>query len=434
MDELHDRVRDEVPGVEVEPLQLMEDLLGDLTGRPQPVVVNLFGPDEKQLTDLSEQITKLLGHINGLSSIESSVAPSGDSLNITVDRVKAALEGVDPDVVSRQINDLIAGAVATRVAAGEKTMGVRVWTPPKVRRTDEDLLRLPLRAPDGHLFPVGRVATIATRAGEPQLTRQDLQRVIAVTARSDRDLGSTMREVKAALDRPGVIPPSVRYTLGGQYQEQQTAFLASARVGAAGAALVFLLLLVLYERFRVAAAILLTVALAIAAVFVGLWLTSTELNISSLMGLVMIIGNVTEVAIFYYSEYAALPRDAEQRHRLTDAGRLPVAGHHDDNARGRASALAIGAGSWSYRWPSAAHGDRDHHGLGSTTAISIADFANVSRGWHIERRAALPGGDCFNWRIKCDFTIFPCLPRSSRFSLERRKVSSRSVGNGAGSA
>ena len=321
MDALHERIGEETPGLEIEPLQLMEDLLGDLTGRPQPVVVNLFGPDEKRLVELSEKVVELLGRVGGLSSIESSLSPSGDSLTVTVDRVKAAQEGADADAISRQASDLIAGSVATQFVTGEKTINVRVWTPPNVRRTGEDLLKLPMRAPDGHLFPLGRVATLGTSAGEPQLTRQDLQRVVAVTARSDRDLGATVRDVRAALDRPGVLPSSVRYTLGGQYREQQAAFFASARVAAAGGGLVFLLLLILYERLRVAVAILLTVAMAIAAVFVGLWLTGTELNISSLMGLVMIIGNVTEVAIFYYSEYAALPADTEPHRRLTDAGR-----------------------------------------------------------------------------------------------------------------
>lgn len=321
MDELHERVGEEVPGLEIEPLQLMEDLLGDLTGRPQPVVVNLFGPDEHQLVGLSERVAGVLGHVRGLSSVESSLSPSGDSLTITVDRAKAQQEGVNAEAIGRQANDLIAGNVATQVVTGQKTVNVRVWTPPGRRGNGEDLLKLPMRAPDGHLFPLGRVATLRAIVGEPQLTRQDLQRVVSVTARSNRDIGGTVRDVRAALDRPGVLPPSVRYTLGGQYQEQQSAFLASARVAAAGAALVFLLLLVLYERVRVAVAIVLTVMLAIATVFVGLWMTGTELNISSLMGLVMIIGNVTEVAIFYYSEYAALPPETEPHRRLTDAGR-----------------------------------------------------------------------------------------------------------------
>ena len=70
----------------------------------------------------------------------------------------------------------------------------------------------------------------------------------------------------------------------------------------------------------VAIAILLTTLTASAFVFVGLWLTHTELNVSSMMGMVMIVGNVTEVAIFYYSEYADFPHPGTARDRLIAAG------------------------------------------------------------------------------------------------------------------
>lgn len=68
-------------------------------------------------------------------------------------------------------------------------------------------------------------------------------------------------------------------------------------------------------------AILSTALLALSAVFIGLWLTGTELNISSMMGLTMIVGIVTEVAIFYFSEYQALPGDLERPHALILAGK-----------------------------------------------------------------------------------------------------------------
>ncbi len=142
-----------------------------------------------------------------------------------------------------------------------------------------------------------------------------------MTARSDRDLGSTIRDVRATLDRPGLIPAGVRHTLGGQSEQQRAAFRGVAKVIGAAASLVFLLLLFLYERVRVAAAILTVAGLAVASVFVGLRLTGTELNISSLMGTVTIVGNVTEVAIFYCSEYAALPAGGTRRERLVAAGK-----------------------------------------------------------------------------------------------------------------
>jgi multidrug efflux pump subunit AcrB len=157
--------------------------------------------------------------------------------------------------------------------------------------------------------------------GEPEITRQDLKQVVAVTGRIEgRDLGSTIRDVRAMLDQPGLLPPGVRYTLGGLYEQQQIAFRGLLMVIAAAATLVFLLLLFLYESFRVAIAILLTTLLAIAVVFIGLLITRTELNISSLMGMVMIVGNVTEVAIFYYSEFADFPHPGTYKDRLIAAG------------------------------------------------------------------------------------------------------------------
>src|SRR5207244_10240424 len=65
---------------------------------------------------------------------------------------------------------------------------------------------------------------------------------------------------------------------------------------------------------------LVTALLALSAVFVGLWLTGTEMNISSMMGMTMIVGIVTEVVIFYYSEYEELRRDEDQHTRLIMAG------------------------------------------------------------------------------------------------------------------
>jgi multidrug efflux pump subunit AcrB len=172
-------------------------------------------------------------------------------------------------------------------------------------RAINDLL---LRAPDSHLFPLKRVATLIPVSGEPEIMRDDLKRMVAVTARiSGRDLGSTVSDVKRALVRSGIIPNNVLYTFGGLYEQQQIAFRGLTIILIAAIFLVFLLLLFLYESFRVAFAMLLVPVFAVAGVFFGLWVTCTEFNITSRMGMTMIVGIVTEIAIFYYSEFRSLP-------------------------------------------------------------------------------------------------------------------------------
>jgi multidrug efflux pump subunit AcrB len=200
-------------------------------------------------------------------------------------------------------------------------LGVRVWTPPESRRTIRGLEHLRLRAADGHLFPLRRIAQLTVITGQPQIMRGNLKRMAAVTRRiSGRDMGSLMRGVKAKLQQPGLLPASVYYRLGGLYAQQQIAFAGLVVVFLAAVVLVFALLLFLYERFLGAIAILSTMLLALSAVFIGLWLTGTELDISSMIGLTMIVGIVTEVAIFYFSEYHALPGDLDRTDALILAG------------------------------------------------------------------------------------------------------------------
>jgi len=201
-----------------------------------------------------------------------------------------------------------------------KMVGVRLWVPWEYRNRQPSLGELQLRAPDGHLLPLSRIATVTPITGQPEILRDDLKRMVAVTGRIvGRDMGSTIRDVKAVLARPGLLPAGVYYRLGGLYK-QRIAFEGLVIVLAAAVVLVFLLLLFLYERFRVAVAMLLTTLLATAAVFVGLWLTGTELNITSMMGLTMVVGIVTEVGIFYYSEYRDLPEGAQPHDRFILAG------------------------------------------------------------------------------------------------------------------
>ncbi len=322
MDQIRTRVEKQVPGLDIELAQLMEDMIGDLTAVPQPIEVKIYSDDPAILSTLAQKTAAAIGRIPGVVDVRNGINPSGDALEIHVDRNKAALEGVDPDSVTRMLGSLLAGNVTTEIQSGPKMVGVRVWTPAGFRNTDGKLGDLLMRAPDGHLFPLKRVADIVAISGQPQINRDNLKRMVAVTARiSGRDMGSVMRDVKQVMDTPGMLPTGVYYNLGGLYQQQQAAFHDLLAVLAAAVALVFLLLLFLYERFRVALAVMAIPIMSLSAVFVALWATGIELNISAMMGMTMIVGIVTEVAIFYFSEYQALVETMPRQDALVMAGK-----------------------------------------------------------------------------------------------------------------
>ena len=184
---------------------------------------------------------------------------------------------------------------------------MRVWVPPSARASIEELRNTLIAAPDGHKVALSRIADLQVLTGQPEITRDNLKTMVAVTARIEgRDMGSTVGDIKHALDDSRLINGDMYYELGGLYAQQQIAFRGLMAVIVAAFFLVFLLLLFLYERFDFAVSIILMPLLAMPAVFVGLWLTGIELNISALMGMTMVVGIVTEVAIFYFSEYESL--------------------------------------------------------------------------------------------------------------------------------
>ncbi|MYN29506.1 efflux RND transporter permease subunit [Duganella levis] len=321
MNDIRGRVEHNVPGLTVEMAQLMEDLIGDLTAVPQPVEIKIFADTPARLNRAAQDVAARIAKINGVVDVRNGINPAGDALLIHIDPARAAQEGTDVDAISKSVDAMLNGVVTTRIASGTKMIGLRLWIPKDLRNSDSDVLQLQIRAPDGHLFPLQRVATLEAVTGQPQIARENLRRMVAVTGRiSGRDLGSVIADVKQAMAQPGALPAGAYFTLGGLYEQQQIAFQGLLMVFAAAAALVFLLLLFMYESFRIALSILVTALLAVSAVFVGLWVSATELNISAMMGMTMIIGMATEVAIFYYSEQQELLHSMPLDEALVEAG------------------------------------------------------------------------------------------------------------------
>lgn len=302
MTEIRGKIEAQVPGLTIETVQLMEDLIGDLTAVPQPIEVKLFGADEMILRQTAPKVAEAIAKLPGVIEVQDGQRIAGDAVVVKTDRAAAALEGLDPDAINRQLQMLVGGALTGQILEGEKVVGVRVWTPGDLRARVEQLQALRLRAPDGHDLPLSRVATVTIAQGLPQVTRENLQPFIGVTGRLEgRDLGSAMRDVRRTMSTMA-LPSGVRVEYGGLYAEQQKSFRDLAVVFAAAVLLVALLLLFAFESWACAASVIAVILLAASGVFVGLWLTRTELNISALMGLTMVVGIVTELAVFYFAE------------------------------------------------------------------------------------------------------------------------------------
>ncbi|MBY0274152.1 efflux RND transporter permease subunit [Candidatus Binatia bacterium] len=318
MDEVRTRVEHEVPGIDIELAQLLEDVIGDLTAVPQPIEVKLLGQDPTRLQAEASRVADAVSRVPGVVDVRDGVVLAGDGIDIRVDRTKAELLGVDPESVTRAARTLLAGDVVTTVQRGQQMVGIRLWSDQHVRARLDQILSLRLPGAQGPVR-LGRVATPEFHPGQAQVTRENMQPMVAVTGRiSGRDLGSVMKEVRAAVAGTA-LPAGIQVAYGGLYDQQQQSFRGLVMVLAAATLLVFLILLYLYESWRAPLAILGVAALAGCGTMLGLLATRTELDVSSMMGLTMIVGIAAEASIFYVSEWQLLCHEMDDDEALVNA-------------------------------------------------------------------------------------------------------------------
>ena len=149
---MRDRVTKNVPGLEVEFAQLMEDLIGDLTSVPQPIEIQLYAEDQPTLERTASAVAEAVGKIDGVVDVKSGLVLAGDALDIRIDPLQAAIQGTDPAAITTQLSDALTGATDTQVTRSPKTVAVRVRLRAADRARANQLGDLPIRAADGHLF------------------------------------------------------------------------------------------------------------------------------------------------------------------------------------------------------------------------------------------------------------------------------------------
>lgn len=299
IDDVREQVLATVPGIEIEFAQLMGDLIGDLTAVPQPIEIKVFGDNYDQILAISRQVVEEIQQVEGVVDIYDGVTIAGSSVAIKVDPLKAGLFGLTAEAIQQEVGAAIEGVVASQVQERQYMSDIRVRYPAANRRDLESIERIRLSTPGGDYISLSSVAEFSIEEGQPELTRENLKQMIAVTARiSERDMGTTLGEIKSRIGRDIHLPQGVFIQYGGLYQEQQKSFRGLLAVLAMAVLLVFTVQLFEFESFKAPIAILAIDILSLFGVLLLLKITGIGLNISSMMGMIMIVGIVAENAIF----------------------------------------------------------------------------------------------------------------------------------------
>jgi len=308
IDEIEAEVRDEVakaePSVDIELTQVLQDMIGDLTGAPEPIEIKLFSEDPDLLAQWAPKVQDAIGNIQigkkkpvvDLKGIDDTL--SSPAVVFQVNPQTAARSGFTTEEVTTDASAILEGEPApTPVVANDRPYTLRVRFPEANRASLEAMGNTVLISSGGQTATLGSLATITELPGQTEILRENLQRVVAVTARLEGvDMGTGVAAVQRTV-RDLRLPSSIRVEYGGTYKEQQKSFHDLVVVLLLALVLLFLVLLFEFRRFSAPTAVLSSAVLSTSGVFLALLVTGVTFNISSFMGLIMVIGIVAKNGI-----------------------------------------------------------------------------------------------------------------------------------------
>jgi multidrug efflux pump subunit AcrB len=341
------------PYLDTDFIQLLQDQIGDLTGSPDPIQIKLFSENVNLLKEWAPRVADAIKTIPAVKDLKDGIenTVSGPAITFTVDQTTAARAGFTPQELEMDTTAIMDGEPApVPIVVNGRAYTMRVRFPESNRASLENIRNTLLISGTGRVGTLGTLASVQDNPGQLQVLRENLQRYVAVTARLEgMSLGTAMQLVQrkvAALHVPSVI----RIVYGGLYAQQQQSFHDLLFVLAVAVVLVFMVLLFEFGGFAAPVAILASALLSTSGVFFALFITRTTFNLSSFMGLIMVVGIVAKNGILLldadqkYRAEGCSPRNAmiqagERRLRpimmtalAAIAGMLPLA-------------LALGAGS-----------------------------------------------------------------------------------------
>jgi multidrug efflux pump subunit AcrB len=279
-------------------------------------VIKLFSENAGLLSQWAPQVADAISKIqignkkpivDLKDGIEDTI--SGPAVVFQVNPETAARAGFTADEVTSDATAILEGEPApTPVVANDRPYTLRIRFPEANRASLEAISNTVLTSASGQTATLGSLASITELPGQTEILRENLQREVEVKARLEGvDLGTGVAAVQKVV-KGLKLPSSIRVVYGGLYQEQQKSFHDLVIVLLLALVLVFLVLLFEFRRFSAPVAILSSAVLSTSGVFLALLVTGITFNISSFMGLIMVVGIVAKNGI--------LLLDADDKFRL----------------------------------------------------------------------------------------------------------------------
>jgi CzcA family heavy metal efflux pump len=297
IDDVRGQIQRAVPRLHIEFVQILSDVINDLAGASRPIEIKLFGDQLEGLEAYAHTLGPELGKIEGLEDLFDGVSEPSPEILLHVDDAESNRIGMTPQQVGADVSGSLLGVAAGEVRLEDRALAVRVRAPDSVRFDPLRLGSLPIMGTGRRATPLSVLATITPVTTRAELERENQQQMISMTADlGSRSLGSVVADVRKVL-AAHPAPAGIRVELGGQYAGQQDAFRALLIVLALAAVSVIAVMLIQFESFIEPLVVVLAAPVSFVGALALLAATGTPLNVSSFMGLILLVGLIVKNGI-----------------------------------------------------------------------------------------------------------------------------------------
>jgi CzcA family heavy metal efflux pump len=280
-----------------------------LSGANESIVVRTFGPDIGVLEKKASEIVKKIGGVDGVIDAQIEQIEQIPQIQIRVDPVKAQRYGITAGQVRRDSSALIASEEVGDLFFGGKAYDVQVWTIPSARDSFTDVQNLPIDTASGATVPLKAIADVSIRPTANTIKREEQSRRLDVGADvAGRDLASTVADVKSHL-ADVEMPAGYHAEVLGEAPELNAAQRHLGIYGILAAIAIFLLFQAGLGSTRLAALVFLLLPMALAGALAAAKLSTGELSLGSMVGLLTVLGIAGRNGILMLAHFQHLERE-----------------------------------------------------------------------------------------------------------------------------
>ncbi|MGC2388891.1 MAG: CusA/CzcA family heavy metal efflux RND transporter [Candidatus Acidiferrum sp.] len=299
-----DKTLSAYPGIIFNFTQPAEDAVDEaLTGLKSSLAVKVFGPDLDVLEKKAVEIRNVLDKTPGFKELTVVRELGQPSLIIDADRAKIARYGINVADVEAVVQAAIGGQAATQVIQGEKLFDLIVRMEPQYRSSARDIGDLLVPTPAGQQIPLSELATIKESTGASFIYRENNSRYIGIQFSVEgRNLEGTVNAGQAAVAKAVQLPEGYHLDWGGEYSELVEARSQLYIIGPLTILLIFMILFALYGNLKFPVIIALEVVMTEpVGALIALKLTHTPFSVSSILGLLALMGVSVETSVILVS-------------------------------------------------------------------------------------------------------------------------------------